>query len=94
MSEKIVRFMDSLFGDGDSSNDARFKFSVGDTVKIDLGDVIHMWPEGTQGHTGKILDRRNAYPPPHFQGYWCPIYYVDGVGEVGENQIELAEGGL
>lgn len=85
--------LDYMFTDGKGSgDDTRFKYSVGQFVRITLSDSIkHMWPEGTDGTVGKILSRRNAYPEPHFTGYWFPIYFIDSIGEVGETQIEVVE---
>lgn len=83
----MSKMMDSLLG-GDSSIDERFKYEVGDTVKVTLRPEQEEALKAKTGLIGKILNRRNGYPPPEFEGYWFPLYYVEGLGEIGEGCVE------
>lgn len=90
-AKEIVEMMDSFFG-GDSSEDPRFKFEVGDKVEVFLEPYQYeRFPKWKTGYTGKILTRRNAYPPPSFEGYWVPLYYIEGLGELGEGCLRKAK---
>lgn len=95
---RLEIYLDKVFaGDAGSDNDPRFKFAVGDLVAVTdtSTEQRRLWIEqhnhDPQGHIGKVLSRRNAYPPPGFEGYWVPIYFVDGLGEIGESCLGLKE---
>jgi len=90
-NDDIDNFLNILSGDI-QSEESRFKFQIGDIVLVEDA------PNGNTNNTGDISEirhRRNAYPPPLFEGYWFPIYYLNNLkgtngGEIHENCLRLA----
>ena len=86
----MSKFMDDMItGGAGSSDDERFKFNVGDKVKVKLANhQLERYPEWKPGFVGVVKTRRNGYPPPAFIGYWFPLYWIDELGEIGESCLE------
>jgi len=95
--KRIEFILDDIFTDGEgSSSDPRFKFQIGDMVVVSTNpEQRKSWlSQGRidpEGYKGEIRSRRNGYPPPSFIGYWFPLYFVDGLGEIGENCLSKTE---
>lgn len=83
----MQKFLDYLFTNGEGSeDDNRFKYEVGQRVEILLAShQLKRYPSWRPGFVGEIKSRRNGYPPPAFEGFWFPLYYIEGLGEVGES---------
>ena len=94
----VAQLMDNIFGDGNSGDDPRFEYDVGDHVQLardglkEGGARPAGWP-GKKGDKFQIVARRNGYPPPYFD-CWFPLYFIESLqgsefgGEVGPNWLE------
>lgn len=77
-----------------SGDDPRFKFSVGDKVRVIKDTLL---PSGNKkGDIAIIKSRCNGYPPPLFTDWWYPLYYLEhidgsGGGDIHENCLELVQ---
>lgn len=69
---------------GNDSDDPRWQFNIGEIV------VVTESINGNSNRKGSVCEvrwRRNAYPPPYFQGCWLPLLYlepIDGLPGGGE----------
>lgn len=88
----MSQIMDQVLSGGDSSNDQRFQFEVGQKVRIKSfnEDQIQRWGTDHSGKIATILSRRNGYPPSAFVDIWFPLYWTDVAGDLGESMLEEA----